>query len=168
MKHITVLFLILITTARVYGDINLKSIIEGSFVSITEVNPVSEINNKWIKVSLKHQRIYCFDGEKLIYKFKVSTGTSRHRTPLMTTQIFSKRKMAYSRRYHAYMPYWMQISSDGGYGLHSSPLTRSKKPMGLNLLGRPASHGCVRIDPKGAPIIFKWAPVGTKVMIVKE
>ena len=54
------------------------------------------------------------------------------------------------------MPYYLRITYDG-VGLHAGPIPRP---------GHPASHGCIRLPAKMAPVLFEHVGVGTKVSIV--
>lgn len=56
----------------------------------------------------------------------------------------------------ASMPYFMRLTYDG-IGLHAGPIPRP---------GSPASHGCIRMPKKLAPVVFKHVDVGTRVSIV--
>jgi hypothetical protein len=56
----------------------------------------------------------------------------------------------------ARMPYFLRLTYDG-IGLHAGPIPRP---------GRPASHGCIRMPSKMAPVLFKHVNLGTKVSIV--
>ena len=56
----------------------------------------------------------------------------------------------------ASMPYYMRITYDG-VGLHAGPIPHP---------GRPASHGCIRLPAKLAPVLFEHVGVGTQVSIV--
>ena len=55
----------------------------------------------------------------------------------------------------AKMTYFMRLTGDG-VGMHIGPIP---KP------GRRASHGCIRLPTKMAPILFEHTPVGTAVTI---
>jgi len=52
------------------------------------------------------------------------------------------------------MPYWMRLTDDG-IGMH----------VGYVPCGRPASHGCIRIQHQVAPEVFKRVKIGTPVVI---
>ncbi|NEX21766.1 L,D-transpeptidase family protein [Thiorhodococcus mannitoliphagus] len=56
----------------------------------------------------------------------------------------------------AKMPYFMRLTYDG-VGLHAGPIPRP---------GSPASHGCIRMPSKFAPLAFKHVSEGTSVEIV--
>jgi hypothetical protein len=55
----------------------------------------------------------------------------------------------------AKMSYWMRLTGDG-VGMHIGPIP---KP------GRRASHGCIRLPSKMAPILFEHTVVGTPVTV---
>lgn len=55
----------------------------------------------------------------------------------------------------AKMPYFMRLTGDG-VGMHIGPIPRP---------GRRASHGCIRLPSKMAPIIFEHTAVGTAVTV---
>jgi lipoprotein-anchoring transpeptidase ErfK/SrfK len=79
------------------------------------------------------------------YHWPVSTGRRGYGTP---AGVFHPQLMAahwYSRvYYHAPMPH--AIFFHGGYAIHGS--------YEISRLGGPASHGCVRLHPAAAAILF--------------
>ena len=56
----------------------------------------------------------------------------------------------------ASMPYYLRLTYDG-VGLHAGPIPHP---------GRPASHGCIRLPAKLAPVLFEHVGVGTQVSII--
>lgn len=84
------------------------------------------------------------DGE-LAHEFTVSTGTSKYRTPVGSYGVSRMHRRWYSRKYdNAPMPH--SIFFHRGYAIHGTTE--------ISRLGRPASHGCVRLDPKDAATLF--------------
>ena len=61
-----------------------------------------------------------------------------------------------SRFEGASMPYYLRLTYDG-VGLHAGPIPHP---------GRPASHGCIRLPAKLAPVLFEHVDLGTQVSIV--
>ena len=84
------------------------------------------------------------DGVPL-HIWRVSTGRKAHRTP---TGFFHPTRMAavyYSKKYdNAPMPH--AIFFLGGFAIHGTEYVRS--------LGVPASHGCVRLHPSNAALLY--------------
>jgi L,D-transpeptidase-like protein len=98
------------------------------------------------RVDLSDQRMHIYVGEKLAYVFPVSTGRKGYGTPAGRYKVEWIHPKWRSRKYHmAPMPW--SVFFHGGYAVHGTTEVRR--------LGRPASHGCVRLDPKNAKIFYQ-------------
>ena len=64
--------------------------------------------------------------------------------------------------YRNFVHYWMPIYGD--IGLHDAPWRSS---FGRTIYKYNGSHGCINLQYKTAKYIYKNAPVGTKVKVVK-
>ena len=131
---------------------------------------------KYIEINLAKQMLYAIEGDTLVGSYLISSGKTwgGYATPAGTRYIMNKIGMAYSRQYALWMPYWNGLAKnpDGsgyeGYGIHELPcFNRScTRREGINHLGTPVSHGCIRLGHNGpAAFIFDWAPIGTPVYI---
>ncbi len=94
-------------------------------------------------------------------RWKVSTAGEGYHTPRGTWRPFMLKEMHYSRKYdNAPMPH--SIFFLGGYAIHATYSTR--------LLGRPASHGCIRLHPRNAAKLYalvrKHGMKSTRITIV--
>jgi L,D-transpeptidase catalytic domain len=91
------------------------------------------------------------------YDWKVSTARSGYRTPRGTYRPSLLLRMHYSHKYDmSPMPY--SIFFAGGYAIHGTYETAS--------LGRPVSHGCIRLAPGNAARLFHMVQVeGAKITI---
>ena len=79
------------------------------------------------------------------YEWPVSTARIGYRTPNGTYKPQRLARKWFSRKYDwSPMPY--SIFFDGGYAIHGS--------YEISHLGRPASHGCVRLHPDNAALLF--------------
>jgi lipoprotein-anchoring transpeptidase ErfK/SrfK len=77
--------------------------------------------------------------------WRVSTARRGYWTPRGAFQPFLLKRMHYSSRYeNSPMPH--SIFFRGNFAIHGTGYVRS--------LGRPASHGCVRLDPRNAARLF--------------
>ena len=84
------------------------------------------------------------DGEQIGH-WPVSTARKGYYTPTGTYHPYSLQPMHYSKKYdNAPMPH--SIFFSGGYAIHATPHTGN--------LGRPASHGCVRLSPNAASYLY--------------
>ena len=99
-----------------------------------------------IEVNKSTQRMtITVDGEKR-YTFKVSTGKTGHTTPSGSFRVLSMKEMHYSRKYdNAPMPNAL-FFTNAGHAIHATSSVRN--------LGRPASHGCIRLSPKDAKTLY--------------
>ena len=92
----------------------------------------------------------------------VLLGTQDKPTPLGSFPILMKDADHVSRTYdNAPMPY--AIFYNGGYAVHAT--------FDLKRLGRPASHGCVRLHPDNAAVFFSMAQAkglrNTRIVIAR-
>ena len=79
------------------------------------------------------------------YEWPVSTARWGYRTPNGTYRPERLERKWFSRKYDwSPMPY--SIFFDGGYAIHGS--------YEISHLGRPASHGCIRLHPENAAVLF--------------
>ena len=80
------------------------------------------------------------------YQWPVSTGKGGYSTPSGTYTATSMNEIWYSKEWdNAPMPHSVFFRKDG-YAIHGS--------LEVKNLGRPASHGCVRISPENAATLF--------------
>ena len=97
-----------------------------------------------ITISKSRQRMIVHSSEGS-YSWPVSTARRGYYTPTGTFHPYSLQPMHYSRKYdNAPMPH--SIFFSGGYAIHATPHTGN--------LGRPASHGCVRLSPGNAATLY--------------
>ena len=80
------------------------------------------------------------------YEWLVSTGLRGYTTPSGTYTARSMNKIWYSRQWdNAPMPHAVFFTKDG-HAIHGT--------LEVKRLGKPASHGCVRLSPKNAATLF--------------
>ena len=92
--------------------------------------------------------------------WKVSTARSGYYTPRGTFGVTRTAKTYFSRKYdNAPMP--NSVFFHGGYAIHGTGHLRA--------LGRPASHGCVRLHPSNAAALYalvqKHGPRRTRITL---
>ena len=110
-------------------------------------------------VDLSKQTMTVHKDGRVIHRWKVSTGRSGYRTPTGTYGPKRMHTMWHSRKYHmSPMPY--SIFFRGGYAIHGTNY--------VSKLGRPASHGCVRLHTTNAKRLYQLTrQVGPKNMRVR-
>lgn len=97
------------------------------------------------RIDLSERRLYLYVDGRLRDKWPVSTARKGYRTPTGSWKPTRLERNWHSRKYDwAPMPY--SIFFYGGYAIHGTT--------DLKRLGRPASHGCIRLHPKHAAQLF--------------
>ena len=130
-------------------------------IAATPVEPPTRV---LITIDKAAQRMrVTVDGE-LRHSWPVSTGRARFETPTGTFRPLRLAKVHYSKEWdHAPMPHSI-FFTERGHAIHGSNATR--------WLGRRASHGCVRLAPSQAAVLFALiqaeGPSATKVTITNE
>jgi lipoprotein-anchoring transpeptidase ErfK/SrfK len=98
-----------------------------------------------IHIDLSSQTMHV-ESARGVYSWPVSTARAGYVTPRGYYSATSLQRMHYSRKYdNSPMPY--SIFFRGGYAIHGSYATGA--------LGRPASHGCVRLAPGNAAVLYQ-------------
>jgi lipoprotein-anchoring transpeptidase ErfK/SrfK len=98
-----------------------------------------------IRIDNSSQRMRVYVDGGLAYGWPVSTARRGYRTPPGHYRVHRMERMWYSRKYDmSPMPY--SLFFRGGYAIHGTYSIRQ--------LGRPASHGCVRLHPANARALF--------------
>lgn len=99
-----------------------------------------------VVVSKRHQSMSIYQDGELLDIWPVSTARSGYFTPTGTFRPYSYQPIHYSKKYdNAPMPH--SIFFSGGYAIHATPH--------VGALGRPASHGCVRLSPTNAASLYE-------------
>ncbi|MFK8036241.1 MAG: L,D-transpeptidase [Hyphomicrobiales bacterium] len=97
------------------------------------------------KVDISDQKMRVYINGIPRHSWKVSTGRSGYRTPTGSYKPTRTHKMWYSRSYNmSPMPY--SVFFHRGYAVHGTNYVKR--------LGRPASHGCVRLHTKNAKRLY--------------
>ncbi|MFA6106719.1 MAG: L,D-transpeptidase family protein [Patescibacteria group bacterium] len=115
-----------------------------------------EIDSGWA------QTLSYFLGGVRLGEFRVSTGKPLMPTPKGEFTISSKIEKAWSKTYGLWMPYWLGM---GKFGIHELPVWPGGYREGEDHLGKPVSHGCIRLGIGPAKTLYNWTELGTKVNI---
>jgi hypothetical protein len=114
------------------------------------------------RIDLSDQTMTVYVSERLSHVFEVSTGRRGYGTPMGRWNAAWLSRYHRSKKYHnAPMPW--SVFFYGGYAVHGTTEVRR--------LGRPASHGCVRLHPANAKIFYQlvkeYGKENTLVSIVR-
>jgi lipoprotein-anchoring transpeptidase ErfK/SrfK len=97
------------------------------------------------KIDISSQRMNVFIDGELAYSWAISSARKGYVTPRGSYRPTALKRMHYSRKYdNSPMPH--SIFFRGGYAIHGTGYVKQ--------LGRPASHGCIRLHPSNAATLF--------------
>ncbi len=100
------------------------------------------------RVDNARQSMQVYVDQRLAYTWPVSTARRGYWTPPGQYRVQRMERMWHSRKYGmAPMPH--SLFFHGGYAIHGTSA--------VGQLGRPASHGCVRLSPWNARTLFGLA-----------
>ncbi|SHM98539.1 L,D-transpeptidase [Roseibium suaedae] len=106
---------------------------------------IAEAATVQARVDLSSQTMQVRVDGVLRYSWPVSTARAGYRTPVGRFKAQRLHKRYFSKKYHnSPMPY--SVFFYHGYAVHGTN--------DLKRLGRPASHGCVRLHPENARTLF--------------
>ncbi len=98
-----------------------------------------------VHIDISSQRMQVYVNGALRHVWRVSTGRRGYPTPTGSFRPTRLERRWYSRKYN-WSPMPHSIFFVGGIAIHGSYYVRQ--------LGRPASHGCVRLAPRNAARLF--------------
>jgi lipoprotein-anchoring transpeptidase ErfK/SrfK len=112
------------------------------------------------RVSISQQTMEVLIDGRTAFEWRVSTGRKGYGTPTGSYKPTRLNVMWHSRKYdNAPMPH--AVFFHGGYAVHATYETKR--------LGRPASHGCVRLHPDAAADFYQlvetFGPSNTSIVI---
>jgi L,D-transpeptidase catalytic domain len=110
-----------------------------------------------VHIDLSNQSMHVEASNGETFDWPISSARSGYSTPHGYYRAQRLELMHYSRKYHmSPMPH--SIFFRGGYAIHGTG--------SLAELGRPASHGCVRLSPSNAALLYSLVEMeGAKISI---
>jgi hypothetical protein len=97
-----------------------------------------------VRVNIAAQRMTVTTSDGEVHNWAISSGRSGFRSPNGVYRPTRLEKNWYSRKYGGAMP--NAVFFRGGYAIHGTTA--------VGALGRPASHGCIRLHPANAAKLF--------------
>ncbi|HVT14071.1 MAG TPA: L,D-transpeptidase family protein [Fimbriimonadaceae bacterium] len=115
------------------------------------------IGPKRVAIDLKAQILKAWQGDRLIYRWPVSSGREGKETPNGEFHALGKEAMHISKLYGSPMPFSVHVT--GNIYIHGSNL----------FSGTPGSHGCIRLPlmetRNVAEEFYNWIDIGTPIRI---
>ena len=115
-------------------------------------------SGKYIVVDLSEQKAYAYEDGEVRFSGRISSGKRGRETPTGEYYILAKERRHVSNLWPrpnggAKMPYMLRLTNDG-IAMHLGYVPRY-----------PASHGCIRMKNGFAQRLYRWAKVGTLVIV---
>jgi lipoprotein-anchoring transpeptidase ErfK/SrfK len=121
----------------------MRTIVVSLFLLLSAVSSASA--GVVARVDVSKQTMTVSENGQVVYSWRVSTGRKGFNTPRGSYRPTRMHRMWYSRKYdNSPMPH--SIFFRGGYAIHGTNYVKN--------LGRPASHGCVRLAPGNARALY--------------
>lgn len=124
--------------------------------------------NKRIVINISQQHMWLYQDGSLLSEHAVSTGISRSPTLPGIFQVQTHIHNAYASIWDLYMPDFLGIyEAVPGFwnGIHGLPLLHGGIRLWADVLGSPASYGCIILDLQASADLYNWAEDGVVVEI---
>lgn len=136
---------------------------------LTLVPPAPRQEGKVIVINLGLQRLYAYENGGTVFPKAVTITTGKYGFETVTGEfaIYLKEQNHRMRSpfpgiyYDNLVSYWMPFYL--GYGLHDAPWRSIYGTQDYSYVG---SHGCVNMPFSEASILYNWAEVGTRVLVL--
>jgi lipoprotein-anchoring transpeptidase ErfK/SrfK len=134
----------------------------------TDLLPLPVVLNKRIVISITEQRMRVYENGEQIHEFIISTGIASSPTQPGVYQVQTHEVNAYASNWDLWMPNWLGIYEawpDFMNGIHGLPKLSNGVRLWANVLGKPASYGCIILNLDDAAWLYDWAENGVVVEI---
>ena len=123
---------------------------------------VEETKKAYIEVSIKKQKLYYYEFDKLILESDVVTGIY-DKTPYGTFSVINKAKNVILRgiNYNSFVEYWIDFK-DHTFGFHDASW---RNKFGGQIYLTNGSHGCVNMPKDKIKELYSLVAIGTPVYI---
>lgn len=123
---------------------------------------------KRVVISISQQRMWIYEDDEMIHEWVISTGIDRSPTQPGVYQVQAHYENAYASIWDLTMPHFITIyEAWPGFenGIHGLPMLSNGRRLWADVLGRPASYGCIILGLEEAEWLFTWAEEGVVVEI---
>jgi hypothetical protein len=135
-----------------------------------ELLPFPVVRGKRVVIGIGEQKLWVYEQGELIHEYVISTGIDRSPTQPGTFQVQTHDLSAYASVWDLTMPHFMGIyEAWPGFmnGIHGLPTLSNGRTLWADVLGKPASYGCIILELDAAELLFEWAEEGVVVEIIE-
>ena len=138
--------------------------------SLDDLLPIPPRRDRRILVTLGTQRLRASQDGALRWDWPVSTGIESSPTATGVFQVQDRQEEAFATAWDLWMPQFLAIYQPDPRvqvfnGFHGLPRHKDGRLVWADLIGRPASYGCIVLGTENAKLLYDWALPGTVVEV---
>jgi hypothetical protein len=117
--------------------------------------------------SESRQRVWLVTQDGRVERTYLVSGSLTDNLGVGRYEVYSRSKQAWGIDDSGTMRYFVRFAHGGNaaIGFHDIPVLDGRKVQGLDALGTPQSHGCIRQRRADAVALWRFAPLGTRVVV---
>ncbi len=129
--------------------------------------PVDSGEGRRIVFDLSAQRVWLVGGAGVVRRTYPVSGSLTDNLKPGTYEVYSRSKHAWGVDDSGTMKYMVRFAHGGNaaIGFHDIPVKDGEQLQTVDDLGTPQSHGCIRQWRPDAKALWRFAPVGTTVVV---
>lgn len=122
---------------------------------------------KRVVFDMSDQRVWLVDGDDEVVRTYLVSGSLIDNLDPGSYEVYSHSRWAVGIDDSGTMEYFTRFAhgANAAIGFHSIPTKSGKALQTREQLGTPQSHGCIRQWLPDAKTLYRFAPVGTKVVV---
>lgn len=137
--------------------------------SADETLPARSGEGRRVVFSEARQRVWLVgEGERVLRSYLVSGSVYDNLDP-GTYEVYSRSEQAWGIDDSGTMKYFVRFAhgDNAAIGFHDIPVDDGRPLQGVDELGTPRSHGCIRQRRADAKALWRFAPLGTTVVVTR-
>lgn len=130
--------------------------------------PAGSGSGRRVLFDMSAQRVWLVDGSERVLRTYLVSGSLTDNLKPGTYEVYSTSRHAIGVDDSGTMEYMVRFAHGGeaAIGFHDIPVDGGRLVQTREQLGTPQSHGCVRQWRPDAQALWRFAPVGTKVVVI--
>ncbi len=129
--------------------------------------PAESGQGRRVVFSEGRQRVWLVDGDDAVVRTYLVSGSIYDNLDPGSYEVYSRSRQAYGIDDSGTMRFFVRFTQgdNAAIGFHEIPVKDGERLQGVDELGTPTSHGCIRQRTPDARALWDFAPVGTSVVV---
>lgn len=143
---------------------------EDAEATVVPALPVGSGSGKRVVFDMSEQRVWLVDGKDQVRRDYLVSGSRLGNLGPGRYEVFSRSEQAVSYTYEETMRFMVRFAhgQQASIGFHDIPRNQSGRPVQTRAqLGKALSAGCIRQARPDALALWRFAPIGTSVVVVR-